>query len=223
MEEQTHINFGLALLAIHHCVTRGLETARRHSLAFAEGDSPDKPAPQGLVDYVSSLATVLHGHHLVEDELVFPYIRERLPGAPYDALSGQHLQMDPLLEEIRSQAGRAGAAPGLAEPWQRIGLALAALMEIWHPHIGVEETNFTPAVVEECFSHEEQDRLLGEVGRLNQQHLVPPELTVAFTLYNLEPGDRAVLAAAMPPVLWQQLVPVVWRAQWEPMVPYLLP
>jgi hypothetical protein len=222
MEEPTHVNFGRALLAIHRCITRGLETAGRQSRAQAESASP-APAPLGLVDYVTSLATVLHGHHLVEDELGFPYLRERLPGVPYDMLIYQHGLIEPRLEEIRAQLGQAGAAPGRAGPWQGIAEAVAGLLELWHPHIRIEETNFTPEAMDAAASVEEQDWLLAEVGRFNQEHLFPPELVVPFTLHNLEPADRAILAQTMPPVMAQQLVPVVWRPLWEPMAPYLLP
>jgi hypothetical protein len=62
-----------------------------------------------------------------------------------------------------------------------------------------------------------------DLDLLNQEHLVPPELVPAFVLHNLEPEDRAMLAAAMPSIITLQLVPITWRARWQPMDPFLLP
>jgi hypothetical protein len=53
-------------------------------------------------------------------------------------------------------------------------------------------------------------------------HSGPDYLVVPFVLYNLSPEQRAILAAEMPPIVTQQLVPIAWKAQWEPMSPFLL-
>jgi hypothetical protein len=44
-----------------------------------------------------------------------------------------------------------------------------------------------------------------------------------FFYFNLEPADRARLAAKMPPPLTQQLIPVDWKDAWAPMRPFFLP
>jgi hypothetical protein len=45
---------------------------------------------------------------------------------------------------------------------------------------------------------------------------------VPFILYNLSAEDRAIMAQQMPPAVSQELVPIVWKEQWAPMVPFLL-
>ncbi len=54
------------------------------------------------------------------------------------------------------------------------------------------------------------------------KHSGPDYLVVPFLLYNLSPEDRATMSAEMPPVVTQQLVPVVWKEKWQPMSPFLL-
>jgi hypothetical protein len=45
---------------------------------------------------------------------------------------------------------------------------------------------------------------------------------VPFLLYNLPPEERAIFSQGMPPVVTQELVPVVWKEKWSPMKPFLL-
>lgn len=127
------------LVRIHLVITRGLKVASENSQSFAQRGYPDASTREGFVSYVRSLASSLHAHHLTEDDLAFPYFREKMPDAPFDLLSAHHRQMVP------------------------------------------------------------------------------------FLLYNLPPEKRAAFAQMLPPVVTQQLVPVVWKEKWEPMKPFLLP
>jgi hypothetical protein len=222
MDQPLHVNLADSIVVVHRSITRGLDVSCRNSRAYA-GGTGDGSSRQGFLDYLQSLATVLHTHHLMEDELTFPYFRQILPELPTEALIAQHQQIEGLLGEIRSLVQLAMASPEIAEPWSRIGAALTQLIEMWHPHIGIEETHITPEMVTRLVSPDEHARLGLEIGRLNQEHLVPAELVLAFVLHNLEPDDRALLAAAMPPIISLQLIPVTWRARWQPMDPYLLP
>jgi len=54
-------------------------------------------------------------------------------------------------------------------------------------------------------------------------HAGPDYLAAPFILHNLEAEDRAHMAGEMPPIVSQELVPVVWKDQWAPMKPFLLP
>jgi len=50
----------------------------------------------------------------------------------------------------------------------------------------------------------------------------PDLVALPFILYNLSVEDREIMAQHMPPVVIQELVPVVWKEHWEPMKPFLL-
>ena len=69
---------------------------------------------------------------------------------------------------------------------------------------------------------EEHIRLSGLFVEHGRKHMGPDYLVVPFLLYNLPPEERAILARMMPPIVTQQLVPMVWKAQWAPMLPFLL-
>ena len=62
-------------------------------------------------------------------------------------------------------------------------------------------------------------QLLGEYAG---QHVEPLSLGVPFLLYNMSRKERAAYAQTLPPMVTEQLVPVVWKEQWAPMQPFLL-
>ncbi|HSJ59402.1 MAG TPA: hypothetical protein VLC95_19610 [Anaerolineae bacterium] len=47
-------------------------------------------------------------------------------------------------------------------------------------------------------------------------------MSVPFLLYSVEGDDRAFYRGVMPPELTQQLVPIAWKDEWAPMMPFLL-
>ncbi len=71
--------------------------------------------------------------------------------------------------------------------------------DIWRPHIQTEEFYFTPAALAEVLSPEEQGRASAGMAKHAQEHANPPYLAIPFVLFNLEPEDRAVMAASLPP------------------------
>ena len=96
------------------------------------------------------------------------------------------------------------------------------LSDLWFRHIGVEEFHLSAEEAGELLTTDEQITLAQQFAQHNQEHAKPDYLAVPFVLYNLEPADRAVMNAAMPPIVTQQLVPVAWKEQWAPMKPFLL-
>ncbi|MGC9348877.1 MAG: hypothetical protein ACP5JG_12105 [Anaerolineae bacterium] len=65
-------------------------------------------------------------------------------------------------------------------------------------------------------------KLIRKLVRHAQLHSRPMALVVPFTLYDLEPEDRAEMAGTVPAVVTMFLLPVVWRRAWAPMKPFLL-
>jgi hemerythrin-like domain-containing protein len=218
MSEIQKPNVAVELIRIHKVITRGLEVAIERSQAFAQEGFPDASTQQGFVSYVQALASVLHGHHLTEDDLAFPYFREKLPEMPVEQLSAEHRRMEPILEEIRVALDGKIATATLEE----LNSALMRIAELWRPHIWKEEQSFDPEIVGALLDVNEQVRLVQQFAQHSQQHGGPDYLVVPFMLYNLSPDDRAAFSQAMPPIVTQQLVPIVWKEKWEPMVPFLL-
>jgi hemerythrin-like domain-containing protein len=206
-------NLGRDLQRIHRCITRGLAVARENCQNFA-GGFPDDATRVGFWKYCHGLEANAHGHHVTEDEIVFPYLRDLLPGTDFDELMVEHQQMHGFLAEMRT-AREDGSLPDMHR-------ALSQMSDLWLPHIAKEEADFSPEVAAEVMTVPEHIEMAQKSAAHSQKHAQPAPLAVPFLLYNLEADDRAHFFAVMPSEVTQQLVPIVWKAEWAPMKPFLL-
>jgi hypothetical protein len=222
MSQPNQPNVAADLVRIHSVITRGLDVSIDRSQAFAQAGFPDASTKVGFVNYVQSLASLLHAHHLMEDEQAFPYLRDLLPEMPFDLLTDQHRQMIPVLDEINSAVG--GVATG-SQPDQSLGDLNRALVRVngmWGPHIQIEEEHFSIDKGAEMIDVNEHTRLAQLFAKFSLEHTGPDYLVIPFILYNLSPEERAIIAGAMPPMVTQELVPKAWKEKWAPMQPFLL-
>jgi hypothetical protein len=209
------------MLSIHAIVSRSLRVALERSEAFVQHGVPDARSHEGFIDYLRCLVSVLNAHHQTEDTLAFPSFREQVD-APYDLLTEQHGLLHPMLEQARTIIEEAADASRAAEPLARLYLVLRDIEELWHPHIGIEEEHFTVDRFAALMPPDEHLRLIGLFLDHTRQLTGPDYLILPFLIYNLEPRLRAIFAAEMPPIVTEQLVPVVWKEKWAPMQPFLL-
>ena len=214
MSKRPQPNIGHDLQRIHRCITRGLAVSQANCLIFAQSGFPDDTTRQGFWKYCQGLEANAHGHHMAEDDLVFPYLRERMPDTDFDRLIAEHQEIHSILADIRAARG-AGSLVALHR-------ALFSMADLWHPHIEKEETEFSPEVAAELLTVPEHIEMAQKAGDHSQEHAQPAPLAVPFLLYNLEADDRAYFLAVMPLEVTQQLVPVVWKDEWAPMKPFLL-
>ena len=209
------------LLRIHRVISRGLIVSVTKGVDFMQAGFPDPGMRKGYADYTQSLATVLDAHHLGEDEIAFPYLREKITAAPYERLTRNHQEIVVLLDS----AGK--AIPLVAEKGDQADLAelvdiLRKISNIWRPHIQTEEFYFSEDALAAAVSPEEQDRMSAAMAKHNQEHATPPTLALPFVLFNLEAEDRAAMATSLPAVVVEELIPKGWKEQWAPMKPFLL-
>ena len=247
MSDMPQPNIALSLKAIHHGLTRALTVAAERSQAYAGGGFPDEATRDGFATYARCLVTALRAHHRSEDEVAFPFIRDKLSQMPFDRLSAEHQAIEPRLSSIeaaldRMAAGAAAAGPLRSTLCLRTGqaasfavgdlqAAVGRILDLWHPHIRIEETHVNPEAAARVMPPEERLRLRsaasfavgGLLSQFNQQHSQPDYLMVPFTLFNLRPQERAMMAQAFPPIVIQQLVPMAWKEKWAPIEPFLLP
>ncbi|MHB1318479.1 MAG: hemerythrin domain-containing protein [Anaerolineae bacterium] len=207
-------------LYLHHAITRGLTVSLERGAAFREAPPGDPVLRQGYVDYVTAFTIVVNAHHAGEDWVAFPALRAVIPDAPYDRLMADHQAIVGLLGAVRDAVtqygeGRDAALPELLD-------ALGRLRRMWERHIPIEEEHFSAAALNAVLSGEEQARLEGVWAEHSQGLATPPWLAVPFVLYDLEPAERAGMAARFPPAVVQELLPVVWADQWRAMRPFLL-
>ena len=214
MSEKPKPNIGLDLLRIHRVITRGLAVAHENCQAFAAGGFPDDTTREGFWKYCQGLEANAHGHHMTEDDLFFPTLQERMPDTDFDVLMAEHQEMHDILTEMRT----ARETGSLAD----MGRALSKMADLWHPHIEQEEIVFRPEIAAEVMTVPEHIEMAQKAAAHSQKHAQPAPLAVPFLLYNLEGDDRAHFLAVMPPMVTQQLVPVVWKDEWAPMKPFLL-
>jgi hemerythrin-like domain-containing protein len=210
-------NVAADLVRIHRVITRGLEVSIRHSRAPL-----DAATAAGFVSYVQTLAWVLHGHHVGEDDVAFPYFRQKLIDAPYDLLVTEHERMQAILDEVKPMIDRLAVEPGDGGSLAFLHQALSRLAGIWQPHIRREESHLTAQAIGAVAGAEEQMSLAKGLAQHAQSSSGPDYLAVPFVLYNLSAEDRAGMVRVMPPEVTQHLVPVVWKDQWAPLKPFLL-
>jgi hemerythrin-like domain-containing protein len=222
MSEDHESSFSRALITIHAVITRALKVTKTHSQSFVQHDSSDASLRLGFVSYVRTFVSVTHAHHLTEDELLFPYFRDKIREAPFDLLTAQHREVARLLDEIAAATDEAESGSQAGEPFSRISRTAAELAELWHPHIENEESIFTSERLHAAVTLDEQLKLTKLAAEHGMKHSGPDYLAVPFILYNLSPEDRAAMSEQMPPIVTQQLVPVAWKEKWEPMSPFFL-
>ncbi len=223
MSESRMSNVGEDLIRVHMVITRSLRIAIEYSHLFLQFGIPDVVMYKGFSNYVQSLTSVLHAHHLSEDELGFPFLRIKLPGAPYDILTAQHLEImsklvgiNQILEDMKKDNNR-------KESLIRLNHILKDLSDLWLPHIRIEEEYFSVREMGQLLDQDEQIRLSGMLSEHNRNHAGPDYLVIPFFLYNLPGEERKIFAQTLPPAVTQELVPGLWREKWEPMMPFLLP
>jgi len=212
----------ISLILIHRVISRGLEVGTRYTETFARERYPDAATGAGFALYLQMLAGTLHVHHSAEDKIAFPFLRPRLPDLPFDALTAEHEQMTAILEEMAPSLEQLHGEAGEGSALTAAHGALTRLAEIWPGHIDIEETSFSVKRLQVVASAEEIAGWLQEMGRHRPEGTPPDPVLLPFILYNLSAEDRAIMAQQMPPAVSQELVPIVWKEHWAPMVPFLL-
>ena len=217
MPPEIQPNAGRDLMRIHKVITRALVV----TVETTQGAGPAPELRPGFHSYVRALVSLLHAHHTGEDEIAFPFWRERLPEGPFDLLSSHHRAMIPVLDRIGVWVALdSGAWEAAALTW--LSRDLSALQALWRPHIVLEEATVGEGPSAERLSPAENAQLAGELAAHGTAHAQPAELVMPFILYNLPAADRESFARVLPPIVTQQLVPGPWRAAWAPMTPFLL-
>jgi hemerythrin-like domain-containing protein len=206
---------------IHNIITRGLKVSKGGVQDAIQHGLWDLAQKEGLLNYVRALSSVLNSHHLTEDELLFPYFRDKLPEVPFDMLMRWHQEMDGMLNEINLALEACDRNEQLEANLANMLDALTRLEQSWLPHIQTEN-DVLITKVDALVAQEEQLRLVRQAGEHSSRLAVPAPLTIPFLLYNLPPDERKAFAKNMPAEVVEKLVPFAWKEQWESMKPFFL-
>ncbi len=219
MDEPKDLKIIKTMLILHSVITRGVHL----SLETCKGYLAGAPigGREGFVDYCTALTGLTDEHHVGEDEIIFPFLRPLSPDTPFDRLSADHQRIVLLLRSAEAHAAAWGQGDDAA--LGELAGTLAEFKEIWHPHIAIEEGDFTAEKLAGLMSSEDDARLDEESGQHAMQNIKLPHLVMPFLLYSLDPERRAAFAARFPEPLVKQVIPIDWKDKWAPMKPWLLP
>jgi hemerythrin-like domain-containing protein len=206
---------------IHNIITRGLKVSIESLQAASQNGFQDEGRREGLFNYIRALCSVLNAHHLTEDEIAFPYFREKMPEVRFDILMYWHQKIVEIMDEVKLRLEKCEKNAATAANLGELEQELTRLNETWLPHIQHETEDFI-SKADALIPAEEQLKLVGQFSEHGVKIAVPHPLTVPFLLYNLPPADRQVFSKDMPAEMIQHLVPDVWKEQWESMSPYFL-
>ena len=212
----------IALVLVHQAISRGLDVGCQYATRFARTGYPDRATGAGLALYLRTLVGVLHMHHSAEDVIAFPFLREKLPDLPFNALIAEHERMEVILKEFAPILDELRGEPGEELALEAACGALASLSEIWPGHIDVEETRISAGRLEAMIGAGALAAWLAAMGQHRPEGAPPDPVGLPFILYNLPAEERAIMAAQMPPAVSQELVPGPWKVHWAPMKPFLL-
>ena len=207
---------------IHHSISRGLNVSSERSTAFVQAVYPDAAIREGFVTYGRTLIWIINAHHTAEDHVVFPYMRTRLPDAPFDELSANHLVIADFLKELQMNVEEVATQTQPGEALNALKNTVTKISELWYPHIVKEQLYiYDPKKVDVVMDTDEQIRLGSETAEYSLQQ-ADRGFLIPFILYNLPPEERAYIAQTMPPVVIQELLPGAWKEKWLPMKPFFL-
>lgn len=142
-------------LRIHRVITRGLNVGVTRGSNFISEGFPDQGLQQGFALYLQTLTAVVSAHHLGEDEVAFPALKQKLPAVPYERLRADHIMIETALDLVKSsQPELAGANPTAA--WVKAVDGLKRILAVWTLHIEIEQTAFNSTAIAGVMTHAEQ-------------------------------------------------------------------
>jgi len=224
MSTSNQITVASDLIRVHLVITRALEVIIENIETFRQKGYPEASLMAGFVSYVRSLLILLHSHHTIEDDIIFPYFQEKLPDSPFDLMYAQHEVLIPALAETEIALQKVAASSEAITSSLNVLLEiLTKIRELWHTHMQLEEAYLTEEKIASVIDREEQTRLCLLMAEEAQKHTEEDYLLIPFVLYNLSGENRALVSEVFPKIVIEQLVPIDWKKQWEPMLPFFLP
>jgi len=221
MTKKQESNVAVSFLNIHNIITRGLRVSLESARGILQGGFEGERNREGFFNYIRSLSSVMNAHHLTEDDIAFPYFRDKLPEAPFDEWIYWHGKMTEDLDEINLAMEKCVKKDEFETELRNIENALARLNEGWPYHIQPETDDFINKA-DALVPVEEQLRLVRLFADYVLKYAEPLYLTVPFMLYNLPVEDRQMFSQWIPAEGILNLVPGIWKENWASMAPYLL-
>jgi hemerythrin-like domain-containing protein len=210
------------LIRIHTVITRAIEISIEQSLYFLEQEKLEDNVKEGFINYVNSLLALFHSHHIVEDEEIFPYFKNKGLKAPYEMMATQHENLLPLLDTFEDSIKQLNLDFTNTKKIKTLLENLEQLQTAWIPHYQLEEEYLNNQNISNLINQEEEAKLCHQFGEYAAKHIEQDYLVIPFILYNLSPEQRSLMAEVFPPIVTEKLVPYEWKEKWQSMSPFLL-
>ena len=222
LSEEYKPDLGGDYIKLHKVMTRGINVSLFNINKFLNDGLMEKLNREGFISYVQSFSSVLHGHHMVEDEKIFPYFKDRLPEVPYSRLVSEHEIFDDGLQQINSAIDHLTNETDELESLITLKKGFDKLNEIWDTHIQIENTKLYGEIRDLNMDPEDMVKIEKESKEFFQENSGPGYLVIPFVLYNLSLEDRRVIAKGFPDVVTSKLLFDDWKDKWISMKPFLL-
>jgi uncharacterized protein YndB with AHSA1/START domain/hemerythrin-like domain-containing protein len=182
---------------VHNALRRDIARAQS---ALTRWPYPDPSQRNAIASHLGWMMQFLHRHHQLEDDGLYPLVRQRVPDAAeiLDAMDADHHALLPAIDQLTDTARRYGQNPSART---ELITALDQLSAVMLPHLQREETEMMP-VVSAAVTKPEWDAI--ELAYAVKQ-LKPAELAfVALWLFDdATDEDRALARSVVPrPVAW---------------------
>lgn len=214
-------NFTSQMLRFHSIATRGLAISSNNCKYFIENKDIDPLFLEGFLNYNRALMSFIHAHHLTENEIVFPFFKDKIKELPVDFLMMNHKELQLIIETIINLINDPDMNQN-KDSFSELEELIEKIINIWQPHIRIEEQNLTIKNVNSLIGQDEQTEFLKKLTELFQKNSGPDYLLVPFILFNLPKSDRVVFENSMPEIVTKELVPITWKPKWESMKPFFL-
>ncbi|ORB82564.1 hypothetical protein B1987_00285 [Mycobacterium kansasii] len=182
---------------VHNALRRDLARAQ---LALTRWPYPDPSQRTAIAEHLGWMTQFLHRHHRIEDDGLYPLVRQRVPQAAgiLDAMDADHQTLLPAINRLTDTARRY-----VQDPCARTELVitLEQLAAVLLPHLQREELEMMP-VVSAAVTKAEWDAIehAHAVKALKPTELA---LTALWLCDGAGAEDRAVVRSLVPkPVAW---------------------
>lgn len=222
MNNTLNNNVSQDLIRIHFVITRAIEISIEKCQIFKNRGKVDETLKEGFINYLNSLVNLFHSHHLVEDDLIFPYFKEKELNAPYETMASQHHNLLPLLDTLENCIKNLNSNSSNQKNIDNLLENLEQIQKAWIPHYQLEEEYLNNLKISNLISDEEQQKLCLEFGKYAGKHINPDYLVIPFILYNLPMKERESMAEVISSDILHKLVEHEWKEKWKSMSPFFL-
>ena len=136
-------------LVVHRAMTTDLRRLTEVADRIARGEPLDARRAAAVRDYLAGIDAEIRSHHQIEDEHVWPFlvvVRGHADATDLTGLTGDHDELDPLLDAAGHAARKLADAPADRAPAQRLAALLADFSALLDRHIADEERVVFPMI-----------------------------------------------------------------------------